>query len=95
VVEYCYEIRMGRAKGRQQKKHGVSFPEAATVLSDGLSITYYDPDHSVREHRFITIGMSRSGKVLMVAHTDRGNNVRIISARKTTRRERKYYEEGK
>ena len=77
------------------KKHGVLFSEAATVLSDALSITYYDPDHSIREHRFITIGMSRSGRVLMVAHTDRGNNVRIISARKTTRRERKYYEEGK
>jgi uncharacterized protein len=77
------------------KKHGVSFPEAATVLCDALSITYYDPDHSVKEHRFITIGMSRSGRVLMVAHTDRGDNVRVISARKTTRRERKYYEEGK
>jgi uncharacterized protein len=77
------------------KKHGVSFPEAATVLGDALSITYYDPDHSVKEHRFITIGMSRSGKVLMVAHTDRGDTVRIISARKTTRGERKYYEEGK
>jgi uncharacterized protein len=76
------------------KKHGVSFAEAAMVFYDALSITYYDPDHSVREHRFITIGMSRSGKVLMVAHADRGENIRIISARKTTRRERKYYEEG-
>ena len=77
------------------KKHGVSFQEAASVLGDALSITYYDPDHSVREHRFITVGMSRSGRVLMVAHTDRGDNVRIISARKTTRQERRYYEEGK
>ena len=77
------------------KKHGVSFQEAATVLSDALSVTYYDPDHSAKEHRFITIGTSRSGRLLMVAHTDRGDNVRIISARKTTRRERRYYEEGK
>lgn len=76
------------------KKHGVSFQEAASVLGDSLSITYYDPDHSVREHRFITVGMSRFGRVLMVAHTDRGDNIRIISARKMTRKERKYYEEG-
>jgi uncharacterized DUF497 family protein len=77
------------------KKHGVSFQEAASVLGDALSITYHDPDHSVREHRFITVGTSRTGRVLMVAHTDRGDNVRIISARKTTRQERRYYEEGK
>jgi hypothetical protein len=77
------------------KKHGVSFQEAASALSDALSITYYDPDHSATEHRFITIGTSRSGRLLMVAHTDRGGDVRIISARKMTRRERRNYEEGK
>ena len=54
------------------KKHGVSFQEAASVFGDALSITYPGPDHSVTEHRFITVGMSQSGKVLMVAHTDRG-----------------------
>lgn len=75
------------------KKHGVSFHDAATVLEDPLSITYHDPDHSVREHRFITVGLSRSGLVLMVAHTDRGEKVRIISARKTTSQERRHYEE--
>ena len=75
-------------------KHGVSFQEAASVFGDALSITYHDPDHSAREQRFITVGMSRSGRVLMVAHADRGGNVRIISARKTTRKERRYYEEG-
>ena len=75
-------------------KHGVSFQEAASVFGDVLSITYHDPDHSAREQRFITVGMSRSGRVLMVAHTDRGDNFRIISARKTTRKERRYYEEG-
>ncbi len=77
------------------KKHGVSFQEAASVFGDALSITYPDPDHSVTEHRFITVGMSQSGKVLMVAHTDRGDKIRVISARKTTRKERRYYEEGK
>ncbi|HLB75352.1 MAG TPA: BrnT family toxin [Sedimentisphaerales bacterium] len=76
------------------KKHAVSFQEAASVLGDALSITYPDPDHSARENRFITVGMSRSGRVLMVAHTNRGDNIRIISARKTTRKERRYYEEG-
>ncbi len=77
------------------KKHGVPFQEAASVLGDTLSITYPDPDHSAGEHRFITVGMSQSGRVLMVAHTDRRGSIRIISARKTTRKERKYYEEGK
>jgi uncharacterized DUF497 family protein len=77
------------------KKHGVSFQEAASVFGDPLSITYYDPDHSIGEHRYITVGVSRSGKFLMVAHTDRGNNVRIISARNMTRQERRYYEKGK
>lgn len=77
------------------KKHSVSFQEAALVFGDTLSITYPDPDHSVREHRFITVGMSQSGRVLMIAHTDRGDNIRIISARRATRKERRYYEEGK
>ncbi|MEI6645036.1 MAG: BrnT family toxin [bacterium] len=75
-------------------KHGVSFQEAASVLSDFLSVTYHDPDHSNTEHRFITVGTSQSGRLLMVSHTDRGDNIRIISARKTTRAERKQYEEG-
>jgi len=76
------------------RKHGVSFHEAATVLADDLSITYHDPDHSAAEHRFITVGMSRSRCILMVSHTDQGDKVRIISARKTTPQERRHYEEG-
>jgi len=79
---------------KNQRKHGVSFHEAAPVLEDSLAITYHDPDHSATEHRFITVGTSRSGRVLMVAHTDRGEKVRIISARKTTPQERRHYEEG-
>jgi uncharacterized protein len=78
---------------RNRQKHRVSFHEAATVFGDALAITYSDPDHSVSEQRFITIGSSNSTRILVVAHTDRGNNIRIISARKATSRERKHYEE--
>ncbi len=77
-----------------KKKHKVSFHEAATVFGDPLAITFSDPDHSEHEHRFITFGMSRSGQPLVIAHTDRGTNVRVISARLMTRQERKIYEEG-
>ena len=73
-------------------KHGVSFAEAATVFGDPLAVTYPDPDHSAKEERYITIGHSRSGTLLIVAHTERGENVRIITARKATRRERHTYE---
>jgi uncharacterized protein len=55
---------------KNRRKHGVSFHEAATVLADDLSITYHDPDQSAAEQRFITVGMSRSGRFLMVSHTD-------------------------
>ncbi len=76
-------------------KHDVTFEEASTVFGDTLSITIHDPEHSARgEHRFVTIGMSRRGRILVVVHTDRGNAVRIISARDATRKERKSYEEG-
>jgi uncharacterized DUF497 family protein len=73
------------------RKHLVSFSEAATVLRDRLSITIYDPDHS-EEDRYITIGTSVASRFLMVAHTDRGDRTRIISARELTRREREEYE---
>ena len=75
------------------KKHKVSFKEAATVFGNLLSITYPDPDHSIDEHRFITIGESSRGRLLMVAHTERGDSIRIISAREATRQERQFYEE--
>ena len=71
----------------------VSFPEAATVFGDPLSMTFYDPDHSRDEERYITIGHSDSGQLLMVAHIDRDSNIRIISARKSTRHEKRSYEE--
>ena len=75
------------------KKHQVSFNEAATVFGDPLSMTFYDPDHSIDENRFITVGLSHLGNLLIVSHTDRDDRIRIISARKTTRCERKFYEE--
>jgi uncharacterized protein len=75
-------------------KHGVAFPEAATVFGDPLAITYSDPDHSDDEDRFLTFGHSSEGHLLVVSHTDRGERTRIISARRATRKERKLYEEG-
>ncbi len=79
---------------RNLKKHFVSFKEATTVFGDPLSVTFPDPDHSIDEERFITIGESQGGRLLMVSHTDRGERVRIISAREVTNREKKFYEEG-
>jgi uncharacterized DUF497 family protein len=76
------------------RKHGVSFHEAAAVFGDPLSTTFPDPDHSIRERRYITMGMSAAGRVLVIAHADEGETVRIISARRATRRERRFYEEG-
>jgi uncharacterized DUF497 family protein len=76
------------------RKHGVSFAEAATALADELSVTGADPDHSVRESRFVTLGVSSAGRLLVVSHTERGNTLRIISARPATKRERRIYEES-
>lgn len=78
----------------QLRKHGVSFYEAATVFLDDLSLTGDDPDHSVSEERYVTFGISSSGRLLVVAHTERGDRTRIISARPATQSERKFYEEG-
>ena len=87
-----FEWDPGKAK-QNRRKHRVSFQEAATVFGDPLALTYPDPDHSTSEQRFITVGMSGAGRVLIVAHVDRGEDIRIISARQTTQRERKHYEE--
>jgi hypothetical protein len=74
------------------RKHGISFTEAGTVFGDELATTVPDPDHSDEEDRFITIGWSNRGRLLMISHTDRGDRIRIISARELTPRERKDYE---
>ena len=75
------------------KKHGVSFEEAATALSDPLAATGADPDHSITEDRFVTFGASKVGQLLVVSHTEERETIRIISARKATKGERKLYEE--
>ena len=76
------------------RKHGVSLEEAATVFGDPLARTYEDPDASEAERRELTFGVSRAGRRLVVAHCDRGDRLRIISARVMTRREQRGYEEG-
>ena len=76
-------------------KHGISFNEAATVLGDSLGWTYPDDEHSELEQRWITIGESEAGRILVVAHTDDGEGtIRIITARRATRKESEFYEEG-
>jgi uncharacterized protein len=75
-------------------KHGVSFDEAATVFLDSLAVSGSDPDHSHGEMRYVTFGSSQLGRLLAVFHTHRPGSIRIISARRMTRSERKIYEEG-
>jgi uncharacterized DUF497 family protein len=76
------------------KKHKVSFEEAATAITDPMAATGTDPDHSVGEFRYITFGISKRGRLLVVAHTEERDSIRIISARLARKRERKIYEEG-
>ncbi|MES2767055.1 MAG: BrnT family toxin [Bacteroidota bacterium] len=75
-------------------KHGISFTEATTVFYDTLAIEIDDPAHSTDEIRTIMMGMSSNGKLLVVVYTERRNKYRIISARRATNHERKYYEEA-
>ncbi|MGH7827298.1 MAG: BrnT family toxin [Candidatus Binatia bacterium] len=84
-----------RKEAENRRKHGISFREAATVFSDPLSTEFPDPDHSHDEQRYIIIGMSRRDRILVVAHTEEGDTIRIISARRATRPERRFYEEEK
>jgi len=77
---------------RNYRKHKVSFEEAVTVFYDSLSATFDDPDHSVGEQRFITVGFCSHGRLLVVSHSERGECVRIISARRANARERKRHE---
>ncbi len=74
-------------------KHGVSFEEAASCFGDILSLTIEDPDHSSSEERYLLVGLSSADRLLVVAHAERKGEVRLISARLATRRERKHYEE--
>ena len=86
-----FEWDRDKAK-KNLKKHKVSFDEAMTVFYDPLSTTFDDPDHSVDEHRLITVGYSSHGHLLVVSHTERGKVIRIISARTATSHERRRHE---
>lgn len=77
-----------------ERKHGISFSEAMTVFGDPLAVTGYDPKHADEEDRYLTMGTSLVGRLIVVSHTDRGSSVRIMSARTATRRERKDDEDG-
>lgn len=93
LLSMDFEWDPGKAAANEHK-HGVSFSEAATVFGAPLSITVSDPDHSGDDERSITVGSSVSGRLLIIAHADRDDRVRIISARLLTRRERESYESG-
>lgn len=73
-------------------KHGVSFPEAMSVFGDPLEVTIPDPVHSSDEARFLSIGLSEGGRLLVVAYTERDGRIRIISAREAAPKERRHYE---
>lgn len=83
------------AKARKNfRKHRVTFEEASSVFYDPLAVTGADPDHPEGEERMVTFGMSSSDRLLVVAHTVRGDAIRVINARIATQHERRIYEEG-
>jgi uncharacterized protein len=83
-----------RKDALNRQKHNVSFLEASTVFDDPLSTAFPDPDHSIGESRYVIIGVSQFGQLLVVSHTDRGQATRIISARPANRSEKRFYERG-
>lgn len=88
-----FEWNLAKAN-KNARKHGVSFEEASSVFYDPLAVTGVDPDHSEEEDRAVTFGMSSTGRLLVVAHLERADAIRIISARLATQHERHIYEEG-
>ncbi len=95
VFQKDMKIKWDPKKARSNlRKHKVSFEEAATALSDSIAATGADPDHSMTEDRYITFGLSDRGRLLVVAHTEEDETIRIISARLSSKGERKLYEEG-
>lgn len=89
---YLFEWDKAKAAANA-KKHGVTFEEASTVFGDPLAILLGDPDHSIAEHRYVLLGTSSRGRLLVVAHAERPPRTRLISARRATPRERRTYEE--
>ena len=96
-MAYTHQVKVEwdatKAEGNH-RKHGVTFEEATTVFGDPLALTFADPDHSVGEERYLMFGVSVEGRLLAIVHTESSEAVRIISARRTTRSERKIYEDG-
>ncbi len=89
------KILWSEKKNRQNiRKHKIDFNEARTIFDDPLQISISDPDHSFDERRYVTIGNSEQNRLLIIAHTFHNDKIRIITARKPSRRERKNYEEG-
>jgi uncharacterized DUF497 family protein len=88
-----FEWNPEKAKVNLQK-HQVNFDEASTIFDDPQFISFLDEEHSTDEERYITIGLSNKNRLLMVAHTDRNDNIWIISARKVTKHEEKFYQEA-
>ena len=76
-----------------QQNHEVSFAEASEIFEDDHSSSVRDPDHSLQEDRFLIFGVSKGGRYLVVSYTDRGDRIRLISARPMTPRERRAYEQ--
>ncbi len=88
-----FEWDPNKAKENLQT-HGISFDEASTAFRDTLSLAIYDPLHSEEEDRFVLIGSSHRNRLLVIVHTDRGDKIRLISARKASQKEREQYEEN-
>ena len=89
-MEFEWDPKKARLNVR---KHSVAFEEAVTVFDDPLGTYYEDPDHSITERRYLTIGKSAKGRLIHIAFADRAGRIRIIQARKLTRNERRQYEE--
>jgi uncharacterized DUF497 family protein len=90
VLNFSWDPAKARSNAR---KHGVTFPEAATCFGDPISLTVPDPDHSEGEARYVLIGLSFQSRLIVVAHTEADDAIHIISARPATRAERRAYEE--
>lgn len=92
MLQFAFEWSSEKAR-QNLEKHGVSFDEATTAFADLRSLTIGDSEHSADEDRFLLLGMSSRGRLLVVAHTERGDRIRLINARLASKREKKQYEE--
>jgi uncharacterized DUF497 family protein len=93
IVKSNFEWDPDKAE-KNISKHNVDFDEASSVFDDPMFITFLDEEQSIDEERYITIGLSNRGRLLLVAHAERSDRIRIISARKATKNEEKFYQEA-